>query len=60
MGGCCGFPGGRDLTEKLNFDVRETEAGVTVEVTPKDPAEAGTLKGLVKGLKAFACRDGCC
>lgn len=56
----CLCPGNRNVTEKLNFDVRETDAGFTVEVTPKDPAETGTLKGLVKGVKTFFHGGDCC
>jgi hypothetical protein len=56
----CLCPGHRNLTEKLNFNVRESDAGFTVEVTPKDPSETGTLKGLVKGVKTFLGGGDCC
>lgn len=55
----CLCPGNRNVTEKLNFDLRETDAGFTVAVTPKDPAEAGALKGLLNGVKTFLGGD-CC
>jgi hypothetical protein len=60
MNGCCNCLSAEGLMEQLDLKVRETEAGVTVEVTPRDPDNAGALKGLVQGIKAFARPRGCC
>ncbi len=50
---CCSLSDCNQLTEQLNFNVRETEDGVTVEVTPKDPKKVGALKKLADGMKSF-------
>jgi hypothetical protein len=60
MSGICNCLTAEGLLEQLDFQVRETEAGVTVEVTPRDPKDAGALKGLVNGLKTFVHPKGCC
>ena len=56
MGNCCGMNIG-DICNQLNCDVKETEKGIQVEITPKDSKKTESLKALVKGCKDFC---GCC
>ena len=56
MKGCCGIDI-EALCDQLECSVKETEKGIQVDIKPKDPSKAGSLKSLAK-----ACRDfcGCC
>ncbi|MDH5528190.1 MAG: hypothetical protein OEY97_12885 [Nitrospirota bacterium] len=56
---CCTPADWSCLTDQVNLDVQETETGVTVQVTAKDPEKTGALKDLARGLKSF-CQPGCC
>ena len=53
MTNCCGIDM-KTICEQFNCQINETEAGIQVNITPKDPSKTDSLKGLVK-----ACRDFC-
>ena len=50
----CGTHGCKDLCEFADIDVKETDKGVRVEISPKDASKAGSFKALIK-----ACRELC-
>lgn len=58
MNGCCSFMSPKEIHEKVNVDLRETDTGFVAEVTPKDPSQAEALKGLARGIQAFCCPHG--
>lgn len=51
---CCGTDC-KDLKEKFSCDIRETKEGVVIEVKPKDPSKADSLKAMVKACKDIGC-----
>jgi hypothetical protein len=56
MFSCCGKDG-KSVCEQFDCKVSETQKGIQIDVTPKDPSKTDSLKALAK-----ACRDfcGCC
>jgi hypothetical protein len=69
MSECCDCTTVAGLLAEVNLNVRETDGGLSVDVTPKDPARAGFLKDLARGAAklcapteagAACCAEGCC
>jgi hypothetical protein len=56
MFSCCGKDG-KSICEQFDCKVSETQKGVQIDLTSKDPSKTDSLKALAK-----ACRDfcGCC
>ena len=52
MGNCCDVNIG-DICSQLDCDVKETEKGIQVEITPKDSKKTESLKALAKGCNDF-------
>ena len=46
-----------NLCSQLECSFKETEKGVQVDIRPKDPEKAESLKALIKGCRDFC---GCC
>jgi hypothetical protein len=69
MSECCDCTTLPGLLAEVNLNVRETEDGLSVDVTPKDPQKTGFLKDLARGAArlcaptgagAACCAEGCC
>lgn len=69
MSECCDCRAVTEALGEVNFEVRATEGGLALEVTPKDPARAGFLKDLARGAARLCvpaadaskcCAEGCC
>jgi hypothetical protein len=56
FGSCCGN-GSEWFHDQFDFSVKETEKGIQIDVTPKDPGKTESLKSFAKGLMDF-CK--CC
>lgn len=63
---CTTLPG---LLAEVNLNVRATDAGLSVDVTPKDPRTKDFLRDLARGAArlcapteagAACCAEGCC
>ncbi|MFQ5500463.1 MAG: hypothetical protein ACE5FH_12410 [Candidatus Zixiibacteriota bacterium] len=55
---CCGtIP--KDLCEKFDCKVEESDNGLTINLTSDDPKKAYALKQLFKASKEL-CGDACC
>jgi hydroxymethylpyrimidine pyrophosphatase-like HAD family hydrolase len=53
---CCGTEGWGSFHDMADFDVKETEKGVRVDITPKDASKASALKAFVKACQEL-CHD---
>jgi hypothetical protein len=49
---CCGIPiDFQSMCKDFNCQVRETEEGIQINLSPKDPSKAPALKSMVKACK---------
>lgn len=69
MSECCDCTTLPGLLAEVNLNVRATEGGLSVDVTPKDPQKTGFLQDLARGAAclcaptgsdAACCAAGCC
>ena len=56
MKNCCGT-NLENLCDQLECDIKETDKGIQVDITPKDAEKTDSLKAMVKGCRDFC---GCC
>ena len=56
MKGCCMIDP-ETIHSQLECSFKETEKGIQVDIRPKDPSKAESLKALAKACKDFC---GCC
>lgn len=52
MTNCCG-PDLKSYCDQFDCKVKETDKGIQIEVSPKDPKKANSFKDLVKACKDF-------
>jgi hypothetical protein len=52
MGDCCSMDP-KSICSQFDCTCKETEKGVQIDLKPKDPAKAGSLKALLKACKDF-------
>ena len=58
---CCGTPWSEFMKDKLECKIEETEKGIRIEVTPKDPKKRQAFKDMMKSCKDFCdCEDSSC
>lgn len=69
MSECCDCTTLEQVLGEVKVNVRATEGGLALDVTPKDPARAGLLREWARGAarlcapadaKAACCAPGCC
>lgn len=58
MFNCCGS-NQCNLNEKFNFNIVNTEDGITVNISPKDKSKVKSLQKLAESYKDF-CEGDCC
>jgi len=46
------------LKDKFDFDVSETDKGISININPKDPKKVDALKSLLRGIKGLC--GACC
>ncbi len=56
MKGCCSFDP-EFIHDQFDCTCKETEKGLQLDIKPKDPAKADSLKALAKACKDFC---SCC
>ncbi len=59
---CCCTNWSEFMKDKVEFKVEETEKGIRIEVTPKDPEKKKAFQDLMKACKEFCGDEGssCC
>ena len=57
-GECCCVKYVRMVKDKFDFDVTESDKGISINIGPKDPSKVKALQSLLRGIKGL-CGE-CC